>query len=269
MSTWVLLRGLMRESRHWGEFPRQLHSAMGMQAVVTLDFPGNGSLHMQTSARSVAGMAEHCRTQLRQLGYHPPYRVLALSLGAMAAVEWSRCHPAEIDRLVLINTSLAPYSPFYHRLRPANYPALLHFLIHGSPVWRERLILQLTSRLERSAHQQDELLRQWVSYAQEFPVSRGNVLRQLRAAISYQASLTPPQVPLLLLASQRDRLVDVRCSSALAQHWGCPLRLHTEAGHDLPLDDGTWVVRQITEWIARDAGDANEGKSLGDASAPR
>lgn len=254
MSTWVLLRGLMRESRHWGDFPRQLQSAMGMATVVTLDFPGNGILHTQTSARSVAEMAEHCRKQLELLGYRPPYRVLALSLGAMAAVEWGRHYPAEIDRLVLINTSLAPYSPFYHRLQPANYPALIRFLIQSSPARRERLILQLTSTLVRSPQQREELLQRWTSYAQECPVTRSNVLRQLRAAIFYRAAPTPPAVPLLLLAAQRDHLVDVRCSLVLAERWGCPLQLHTAAGHDLPLDDDSWVVRQIVEWIARDAG---------------
>lgn len=269
MSTWVLLRGLMRETRHWGDFPLQLRNAMGTQAVVMLDFPGNGSLHAQTSARSVAEMAEHCRTQLRQLGHEPPYRVLALSLGAMAAVEWGLRHPAEIERLVLINTSLAPYSPFYHRLRPANYPALIRFLIQASPARRERLILQLTSTLDRPRPQRDELLRRWVSYAQECPVTRSNVLRQLRAAVSYRATSVPPPVPLLLLAAQHDRLVDVKCSFALAQHWGCPLRLHTAAGHDLPLDDGAWVVRQIAQWIAGDAGDAGDEQPVSRASPPR
>ena len=58
MTTWVLLRGLMREARHWGEFPMQFQNAMGAQHVVTLDFPGNGRLHAQTSATSVAEMAK-------------------------------------------------------------------------------------------------------------------------------------------------------------------------------------------------------------------
>ena len=127
MTTWVLLRGLMREARHWGEFPLQFQNGVDAGNVVTLDFPGNGSLHTQTSPDTVAEMANHCRTQLKQLGYEPPYRVLALSLGAMVAVEWSRQYPAEVESMVLINTSLAPYNPFYHRLRPGNYPALFRF----------------------------------------------------------------------------------------------------------------------------------------------
>jgi pimeloyl-ACP methyl ester carboxylesterase len=249
MTTWVLLRGLMRESRHWGEFPLLFQNGTGAQNIVTLDFPGNGSLHAQVSASDVAGMAEHCRMQLKQLGYAPPYRVLALSLGAMVAVEWGRLHPQEIEKLVLINTSLAPHNPFYHRLRPCNYPALLRFLIHGSLEQREKLILRLTSTLNRSPQQQTELLKQWTNYAHEHPVSRANVLRQLRAAISYRSALTAPTVPLLLLAGQQDRLVNMKCSQTLAQRWNCAIRQHPTAGHDLPLDDGFWVAQQIKEWL--------------------
>jgi pimeloyl-ACP methyl ester carboxylesterase len=249
MSTWVLLRGLMRETRHWGEFPMLFQNVTGAENVVTLDFPGNGRLHAQTSPANVSEMASHCRSQLKQLGYAPPYRVLALSLGAMAAVEWSAQHPAEIARLVLINTSLAPHNPFYQRLRPANYPALLRFLISGSVSRREALILRLTSTLERSEPQRVELLERWISYARECPVTRSNILRQLQAAISYRAAPTKPSVPTLFLAAQQDRLVSVKCSQTLARQWGCPIRLHPAAGHDLPLDDGYWVAQQVKEWL--------------------
>ena len=258
MSTWVLLRGLMRETRHWGEFPLLLQNATGARNVVTLDFPGNGRMHGQASPDNVAEMANHCRSQLTQLGYAPPYSVLALSLGAMAAVEWSSRHPAEIDRLVLINTSLAPHNPFYQRLRPANYPALLRFLIPGSPSRREELILRLTSTLGRSELQRAKLLEQWTSYASECPVTRSNILRQLRAAISYRAARTKPPVPVLFLAAQQDRLVNVKCSQTLARLWGCPIGLHPVAGHDLPLDDGFWVAQRVKEWL--DSGHRKTGK---------
>jgi pimeloyl-ACP methyl ester carboxylesterase len=248
MSTWVLLRGLMRESRHWGEFTEQFRSAMGTQ-IVTPDFPGNGRLRAEASPDSVAAMADACRAQLKQQGYEPPYRLLALSLGAMVAVEWCAQHPDELERMVLINTSLAPYNPFYHRLRPANYPALTRFLIDGSITQRERTILRITSNKARSAQEQSELLERWVSYAQECPVTRANILRQLRAAITYRALPTAPISPLLLLASKQDQLVNVKCSLALAERWGSTIGLHPTAGHDLPLDDGEWVAQQVKEWI--------------------
>jgi pimeloyl-ACP methyl ester carboxylesterase len=249
MTTWVLLRGLMREARHWGEFPLLLQQATGAQAIVTPDFPGNGQLHAQPSAISVAEMAENCRAQLERLGYAPPYRVLALSLGAMVAVEWGKRYPAELDSMVLINTSLAPHNPYYHRLRPANYAALIGVLIRGSIARREQLILRLTSTRNRTQHQQAALLEQWVAYASSCPVTRANILRQLLAAGTYHAAAATPAVPVLLLAGRQDRLVDVKCSITLARHWHCAIRLHPTAGHDLPLDDGAWVTQQIRDWL--------------------
>jgi pimeloyl-ACP methyl ester carboxylesterase len=248
MTTWVLLRGLMRESRHWGEFPQLFRHAIGAQQIVTLDFPGNGKLFRQASATSVQEMARYCHTQLTQLGYAPPYNVLALSLGAMVAEAWSELYPDDLERLVLINTSLAPYSPFYQRLRPQNYPALT-LLLYGSATQRESLILRLTSTRSQTENLQ-VILQQWVAYAGECPISAMNVLRQLRAAISYRAALTTPNVPVLLLGGQQDQLVNVKCTLTLAQHWHCATRLHPTAGHDLPLDDGVWVASQVREWLA-------------------
>lgn len=249
MTTWVLLRGLMREARHWGEFPILFQNALGAQNIVALDFPGNGRLHAQPSATSVAEMAKNCHTQLRQLGYTPPYNVLALSLGAMVAVAWSELYPAELEKLVLINTSLAPYSPFYQRLRPANYPALIRRLLFGSADQRESLILQLTSSLKSHSEHKQSILDQWTSYARECPITRANVLRQLLAAARYRAAATAPSSPVLLLAGQQDRLVDAKCSLTLAHHWCCSIRLHPTAGHDLPLDDGAWVSQQVKDWL--------------------
>lgn len=249
MSTWVLLRGLMRESRHWGDFPSLFQQAIGAQHIVTLDFPGNGRLHGQASASSVEEMVNDCRVQLQQLGYAPPYNLLALSLGAMVAEAWSERYPEELEKMVLINTSLAPYSPFYHRLRPANYPALIFTMLFGSAGQRESLILRLTSRLAINSNHQRAIMDQWLVYAREYPIIRANILRQLLAAIRYRAAPTAPHVAVLLLASQQDQLVNVKCSLTLAQRWHCALRVHPAAGHDLPLDDGDWVAQQIKEWI--------------------
>ena len=231
----------MRESRHWGEFFAMFQDAMDGQEVVALDFPGNGSLHTQQSPMSVEKMAEFCHAQLEQSGRPPPYRVLALSLGAMVAVAWNRLYPNDLEKLVLINTSLAPYSPYYHRLRPQNYAVLIRFLLSGTVAQRERLILELTSTKPHPG-----ILAQWTGYAEEYPVTRANILRQLFAASRYRAAA--PTVPVLLLAGLQDQLVNVRCTYALAAQWRCEMRLHPDAGHDLPLDDPGWVAQQVRAW---------------------
>jgi pimeloyl-ACP methyl ester carboxylesterase len=244
MTTWILLRGLMRDSRHWGGFVDEFQHAMPHSRVLALDLPGNGALHRQASPGSVPAMVAHCRAQLLACGIQPPYALLAMSLGAMVAVAWSAAHPHEVSRQVLINTSLRPFSPFYQRLRPANYRQLLRLaLLSASAESWERAILNLTSN--HACATPEAILPQWLAWRQTNPVSRVNALRQLVAAARYQAALAPPLVPTLLLASEQDRLVSVACSKALARHWHCALRLHPSAGHDLPLDDPTWVAAQV------------------------
>ena len=250
MTTWVFLRGLMRESRHWGEFPTQFLAEIPLQNIITLDFPGNGSLYASASATSVEQMVEHCRDSLQQASYAPPYRILALSLGAMVATAWADRYPNELERVILINTSLAPHNRFYQRLRPKNYATLLSFLVQGSVTKRETLILRITSSIAATdVEHANNILTHWHSYAKEFPITRTNIMRQLVAAMCYRAPDKLPPVPMLLLAGKQDKLVNPICSITLAKRWGCTIETHGNAGHDLPLDDGEWVAKKIKAWL--------------------
>lgn len=245
MSTWILLRGLTRESGHWGAFAEQFQRTLPEARVLALDLPGNGSLHLQRSPWRVANMVEHCRAQLVLRRVEPPYHLLAMSLGAMVAVAWSHAYPQELAAQVLINTSMRPFSPFYQRLLPANYPDLLRLaVLDCAPDAWERTVLRLTSN-----HARDEVLPHWFKMRQERPASRANALRQLVAAARFRAPQAIPPAPTLLLASAQDHLVSMACSKAMARHWHCDLRVHPSAGHDLPLDDGPWVAKQVREWM--------------------
>jgi len=246
VSTWVLLRGLTRETRHWGDFPEILQRTVGAAEVVAIDLPGNGRLNAQESPTQVSAMAEHCRQQLRERGLAAPYTLVAMSLGAMVAVAWASRHPEEIAGCVLINTSLRPFSPFHHRLRPHNYLKLASLLWPGrDPLDRESLILQITSNRPATP----ATLAAWADHARQNPVSARNALRQLLAAVRYQAPADKPTRAVLVLSSAQDRLVDARCSRTLAAHWQAAFAEHPSAGHDLPLDDAPWVAEQIGRWV--------------------
>lgn len=248
MSTWLLLRGLTRESRHWGDFPEVFQAACPEAEVICLDLPGNGVLHRQDSPADVLAMAEHCRGQLRQRGIVGPVHLLAMSLGAMVAVAWAAAHPEEIAGAVLINTSLRPFNPFYRRLRPRSYGCLLRFLWPGdSAAVAEARILSLTSKRVAAP----ELVAAWAAYRREQPVALANALRQLLAAVRYRAPVAAPAIPLLVLASRGDQLVDPACSRRLARLWQTAFAEHPDAGHDIPLDDGPWVAEQIRAWLQR------------------
>lgn len=247
MSAWIFLRGLTRESRHWGRFPETFRQAFPDAQVHTPDLPGNGALHAEESPARVEEMVERCRAQLTGQGIAPPYHLLAMSLGAMVAVAWAARHPAEIRGCVLINTSLRPFSPFHRRLKPGNYLRLLKLACPGGSAQdRESAILALTSR---HAELPAETLENWIAYRRQHPVSSRNALRQLRAALRYRAPLARPEAPMLVLGSRRDALVDHRCSRQLAARWQTALAEHPTAGHDLPLDDGPWVAAQVKRWL--------------------
>ena len=246
-TTWVLLRGLTRESRHWGMFPPLLAHAVPGARVIALDLPGHGTLHRLRSPADVEAMAAHCRTELRRLGVATPVHLLAMSLGAMVATAWAVAAPEEIGAAVLINTSLRPFSAFHQRLRPANYATLLRLLLtRASEVQWERAVLAMTSRV--TGRDDAALLRAWVAYRRECPVSAANALRQLWAAARFRAPPANPFKRVLLLGSVADALVDVRCTQQLARRWSCESRLHPWAGHDLALDDAEWVVPQTRDW---------------------
>ena len=247
MTTWVLLRGWARESRHWGDFPEVLRAALPAgERVLGIDLPGNGARHADPSPLHPRAMAAALRAELERRALPGPYAVLALSLGGMVAVQWASERPQDLAACVLINSSAGGHAPFWRRLRPTAYPRLLGLLRPGlGHVERERGILALTSN-----HRAGDaaLAQHWAVYARECPVTPANALRQLVAAARFRAPVAAPAVPVLLLAGAADRLVDPACSRRLGQCWRTPLRLHPTAGHDLPLDAGPWVAAQVASW---------------------
>jgi pimeloyl-ACP methyl ester carboxylesterase len=249
VKTLILLRGLTRESAHWGRFPDLLTELIPGLRVVPIDLPGNGSANTLRSPSRVDGMARAARQEVHRLGHAPPYHVIAMSLGAMVAVEWAAQDPGELGGCVLINTSLRPFSPWHRRLRPANYATLLRVALGiDSEQWREQAIVRLTTRLTGSP---SALAEAWVAIRRERPVSTGNALRQLLAAARYRAPRVPPDVPLLILSSRGDQLVDPDCSRQLAGAWNVSSAEHASAGHDLCLDDGPWVADQVQRWFGQ------------------
>ncbi len=252
MKTWVLLRGLTRESGHWGSFPSLLKARLGDAHVVTPDLPGNGALHRQSSPWRVPDMTDACRVALRAQGIAPPYHLLAMSLGGMVAVDWASRFPDELAAGVLVNTSLRGSSPLHWRMRPGNWLWLLRLMVQWrQPLHCEEIVLRLTSRHHVAGTASGRvLLAQWLRLRETHPVSAANALRQLWAAARYAAPPQRPNVPLLLLTSQHDGLVDTRCSQRLAQRWHTALATHASAGHDLPLDDGHWVAERVGAWMS-------------------
>jgi pimeloyl-ACP methyl ester carboxylesterase len=244
---WVFLRGLVRQHRHWERFPDMFQQAFPQATLHLLDLPGNGNLCDRPSPINIRDMVEAARVQLRVRGVSGPINLLAISLGGMVSIEWMHRHRSEIACAVIINSSLRNLGSMMDRLRPQNYPAILkHLLLDQGIVAREKLILDISSNLYPH---KDTLARKWSEYAKTHPTSTQNAARQLLAAARYSAPKRNPHNRVLLLKSAQDRLVNPKCSERLSELWQWPLRTHPRAGHDMPLDDGQWIIKQISAWI--------------------
>lgn len=264
MTTWVLLRGLTREAGHWARLPELLQRRFPGSRILTLDFPGNGVHHRLRSPTRIAAMTDFCIERLDASGAKAPFGLIAMSMGAMVAIDWASRAPGAIAGCVLINTSMRPFDPWYRRLRPRNLPALCRLALPGSDQARERTVLRMTSR-NRDAAQ--AVLDDWAALRRTHPVARFDALRQLRAAARFVAPSEVPAVPMLVLGSVEDGLVDVRCSIGLARRWRTALALHPAAGHDLPLDDPAWLADQVAAWAAGQVLDPSD-RMLGETNAP-
>ncbi|EJL84012.1 putative hydrolase or acyltransferase of alpha/beta superfamily [Polaromonas sp. CF318] len=249
--SWVLLRGLTREARHWGDFAERLARALPGSAsaatrVLALDLPGNGVFRRETSSATVGAMADFARGQLRARGLAPPYSLVAMSLGAMVAADWAQRYPQEIERLVLVNTSMRPLGRTSERLRPGNWlPLALVAARWSNAEHAERVIHRITCNRTTSLEQD---IAAWTRIRQDAPVSIANAWRQLKAAAAFSMAV-PPACPALVLSSSADHLVHPRCSARLAQAWQAAHHEHPWAGHDLPHDDADWVCRRIADWV--------------------
>lgn len=241
----VLLRGLIREQRHWGRILTLLNKSL-LRRVICIDIPGNGQHCKEKSPKTIQGMTDWVIKELEQHGVDEAIDILSISMGGMIATDMMVRYPSKVNSAVLINSSMKPYSPFYYRLKARNYPKIIKALFSDASQ-REKLILSMTS----NRHCENHLVqKEWVDWQKEYPVRKENVLRQLKAAADFTCVHKPEQ-PILLLSSVHDQMVNHQCSVALARAWQVDMHVHQSAGHDIPLDDPEWLLEQVVSWLEK------------------
>ena len=212
---------------------------IGCDSTNLLQLSGNGFLHDEETPISIDTAVEKFRAQISDMGAES-LGLVGISMGGMLATRWAQLFPNEISHLVLINSS-SKKTPFNQRLRPENYPGILKHLLLGNSAASEEFILRTTSNSEILWKPQ---LSENVEFLKAHPLKVSNFFRQLKLA--GQTDFTKiPKVEKLILTSKADRLVSYKCSEKISQIWGCSIRYHETAGHDLPLDDGGWLVENI------------------------
>jgi pimeloyl-ACP methyl ester carboxylesterase len=243
---WIFLRGLARESGHWGSFLDTFHETFPETVVEAIDLPGVGEMLSQDCPISIEGMTELVRHEAKLRFPVDRFGILAISLGGMVAMEWMQLYPSDIEAAVLINSS-SKDSAFFKRLRFQIWPELIRVLGTTNLRDREKKLINL---LMNSDEAKRIALPLWAKIATERPVTPLNFSRQLFAAARFAGLKSKPNIPVLLLNSLGDRLVDPSCSESLQQKFQWKLERHAWAGHDLPWDAGFWVCERISRFFS-------------------
>lgn len=242
----TLIRGLAREQFHWDQFPTILRKKFPEAELEMLDLPGNGQFASVISPLDPLEYLQFLRSYSNFVKQKEKTIVISVSLGAMISYQWSLLYPEELAGMVFLNTSLAP-SPFYRRMRPSGFVRLVAAAKTKDLYQRERKILELTTQM--LGNRLLPIASEWGAHAKIRRTSLTSTLHQLWTAAHMQRKKDPPQVPCLLLSSEKDELVHPSCSEDLARFWGVSHKIHPRAGHDLALDDPEWVVENIFNFL--------------------
>jgi pimeloyl-ACP methyl ester carboxylesterase len=248
--SWLLLRGLGRERRHWHDFPGLLAAGVAPSQVHLLDLAGAGTEFRRLPWPSVPWLARDVARRLAALSASEaaPWSLIGVSLGGMVALELCRLMSPRIERAVIVNSSSRETAPSA-RLRLSSARQLGTLLGRRSALDRESAVLALTSRLPEGERRRYAVLG--AQLAAQAPMSRLAFSSQLAAAARFAPP--PPRAVsarLLFLASRCDTLVNPVCTGDLARLYAAESDEHTWAGHDLALDDPVWLCQRVLRFAA-------------------
>ena len=251
--TWVLMRGLMRETRHWGEFTEKMEQVLEARGyknpadkIVCLELPGVGKKRQERLAFSVEKVIEDLHLELGSLGHSGPFGFLGISLGALTGLQWQSLYPNQFQKLVLVNTSHARTSPVFHRLRPDYVLKILPGLLHLDPRKSEEAILKLVCN---DPAVRTKVLEEWVGIRESAPWGFRALVEQLLFATRAKWLPAPEPNRYFFLGSLNDRMVDSACTIRLMQKLGAHGNFHPDAGHDLSLEEPDWVLEEMFQWL--------------------
>lgn len=251
----LLLRGLLREARHWGHFPELVAKGLGVESrsVVTLDLPGIGSESSEEFPFSVEKARDALRTRWLQINSDGEEALLfSVSLGSMIAASWATSFPGDFKKgYVLTNTSASNMSGIQERISLEALSSFLQIMKQKSPLERETRILKLVSnRCNDDSTLLQSKAEEWARFALDSKSLIALGVRQLFAASRFQLKNSGQKIPpVLCLASLQDRLLSPAATMRVAEFFEAEQFIHHTAGHDLPLDDPDWVIQKVQFWL--------------------
>jgi pimeloyl-ACP methyl ester carboxylesterase len=261
----LLVRGLAREARHWGDFPRILEGRTGHHAF-TLDLPGTGDQADRAAPTRLDDVVDDMRDRWRRLAAEHPGRwaVFGISLGGMVVLNWASRYLPDFAAAVVANTSAANLGHPLERLTAAGLRALYASARSRSAREREQHVLGVIANHEDARRR---TLDDWVRIYEERPLSGKVAVRQMIAASGFPVPRKVP-VPTLVLVSPQDRFVSAACSERLAARIGAQVARHPTAGHAITVDAPEWVADEIGRFLEERQVRASGALGLGAGKAP-
>lgn len=243
----ILLRGLVREKKHWGSFVTELQAAFPKANIITPEIQGVGEFVDLTSPSNFIDMVKFMRSNiLKEIEGQDNY-LIAMSLGGMLARQWVEIFPNDFKQITLVNTSFKGINSLFNRLRPKSIISFFKIFLTPSVQAREKAIVQMVSN-NNTNH--EAIINTWIEIQNKRPVKRQSFINQIKAALSFSPQLTwPKEIPLMILCGQKDRLCNYKSSLELHSKWGGEIHIHPTAGHDLPIDASEWMIEKINTLI--------------------
>jgi pimeloyl-ACP methyl ester carboxylesterase len=240
--TWVFLRGLTRESQHWGNFIEKFKKD-NLGEVICLDLPGFGYNYHSTMPNTISKTSDFLRQQFLAMKIVGEVNILGISLGGMVALNWASRFP-DFKNVVVINTSSSENS-ILDRVRPLSLLQLSSALLMQNTRCREWMILNTICNTTFG----QSFFHQFAKIEETRPLKIEKIVTQLKMASKFKLPKNL-KIKLLVLTAKKDRMVSSKCSEQIAKKYNSTLYIHPTAGHELPLDDGPWVVEQIQNWMS-------------------
>ncbi len=247
--TFYLLRGIGRESAHWGNtFTDHVRSNLPEAKFILMDLPGAGKYHQQSALPTVEKMADFLREQhLDQVRQGDTYNILvATSLAGNVAFEWITQYPGDFDGAVLLSTSLKGVCKGKQRVQADAKKQFVDIFLTNDLREREAAFLSINSNANIG---NDSLLTAWVNIQRQRPVTKNALMKQTVAGMLYKPS-SSPEIPVLLVGSKGDKIVADECFRQIANAYHFDLILHETAGHGIPIDAPMWLADTTSVWAS-------------------
>lgn len=242
-----LIRGLSRESGHWGDFTTLLEEYFPKVSIHLLDLPGTGKYYRFRSPRSISKIVHFLRSK-HEPDHDQTNVIVSSSLGGMVAMDWVINYPEDFTGIVTMNSSFKSICSLNERIKPSIRMLLLKVILSRNIINREKNILKINSN---RILDKNKIFYEWIEIQKLRKVTRKNMFFQAIAGFKYRPVKTKLSIPLLILGSKKDKMVCESCILKTHEVFGGELIWHNSAGHCLPLDEPKWVSEQIKTWYDR------------------